>query len=148
VSNTGPEWVFQHEETPPAGLAWDRLGGAYLRQFEWRDLGAKAAPAGASRMVVAERSSPLAAALLAELGLDASGALAIAGGDVGPATGLVITAPDPDGEGRVALFTGEDADGVYQTFTTQVNIAADGWLCVRGRQVVRRGAWPCSSRAS
>ena len=137
-----PEWVFQHAETPPEGLTWERLGAAYLGRFDWRDTGQARAPVEASRLVIAVRTDPAAAALLEELGLDPEAPLEVSGAPIPSGTGWVVMAPDPDGGGRAVLLTAEDAAGLYQTLTTSVDLLGTGWLTVANRQVQQRGPWP------
>lgn len=92
--------------------------------------------------MIGERSSALAAELLLALGFDAKAPLSISGTPVLKGTGLVIQAPDPDGDGRLVLMKGEDADGLHQTLTTPVDLLGRGWSIVRSREVQGRGPWP------
>lgn len=141
-------WLLVRSEAESVGsLSWERIAEAYLQSADHRIVGADEASSdpGTHRLVVGcPANQPLLNELLEYLEVEwnpKQRTLALPNGiEVPPSDGLVIVAPDPDGAGRLVLFTGADPDAVFRGFTVSVDLQTEGFVQVRGQAIHGRGA--------
>lgn len=141
-------WLLVRSEAEAVGtLSWERIGDVYLKtaDFDLVDAEAAGSEPAANRFVVgAPEDQPALSDLFAGLGIErdvSSGDLALPNGIAVPAgDGLVICGPDPDGQGRLVLFTGGTPEAVFQGFTVPVDLRVDGFFQVRQGHLHGRGA--------
>jgi hypothetical protein len=141
-------WLLVRSEAAAVGsLSWERIGQVYLPTADFDLVGASRAESepDANRFVVGCPGDQAAlTALLRGLGIEVhaeSGGLQLPNGiRVPPGDGLVIAGPDPDGAGRLVLFTGGTPDAVFQGFTVPVDLRVDGFFQVRRGLLHGRGA--------
>jgi hypothetical protein len=140
-------WLLVRSEAEAVGsLSWERIGQVYLKTADFDLVEADAAEGEptANRFVVGcPGDQPALERLFDALGIerdDASGDLGLPNGIAVPADdGLVISGPDPDGQGRLVLFTGGTPDAVFQGFTVPVDLRVDGFFQVRRGLLHGRG---------
>ena len=147
-------WLLVRSEAAAVGtLSWERIGQVYLQTADF-DLvaaeGAESEPAANRFVVGCPDDQPALAALFQGLGIRrnaSSGDLELPNGvAVPPGDGLVICGADPDGEGRLVLFTGGTPEAVFQGFTVPVDMRVDGFFQVRQGILHGRGALGAEAR--
>ncbi len=130
-------WQVRHQESPPPGLSWQRLIPAYLGS-DWQEFDpSKSDSQPSNRMLIGLQSWPPMKEALASLQfLPFASYLPLK-----PQQGLVVIAPDPDGDGNLVLFLGNDAQGLRAGFTVPINLQQPSWLLATEQKVVAQGLW-------
>lgn len=138
---TAETWlVVRGTGTGVADLSWERIAQAYLggQDFRLVDGSESKSARDTSRLFAgAPADHPALAELLVGLGLALEpDALLVGPRRVPAGTGLVLVTDDPDGAGRLVIFTGVDELSAFQGFTTQIDIGRPGVSFVRDGQTL------------
>ena len=120
------DWLLVRSEAKQIGtISWEKIRDVYLPGRKVRIVpGAEGeSTPSASRLVVGTpRDNPAVVRIAAELGIRyGDGQISWRGHTYGPGTGLIVATADPDGQGRIALFTGADSMGVINGFSISVS---------------------------
>lgn len=132
------EWLLVRGSADRVGsLTYERIARVYLAGAPCRIVrpAEAAGDVATSRLVIGTPTdNDLAARLAQALGITvAADRLVYAGWSCEPGDGLVILTQDPDGEGRLMLMTGVDAEGVFACFRAPISLTEMGWLLIRER---------------
>ncbi|MEZ5988204.1 MAG: hypothetical protein R3F30_03620 [Planctomycetota bacterium] len=142
AQDTGPDWLLvRGKEDGYAQLGLDRIGDVYLGRGKWKLVGSDDAgshPASHRLLIGTPEGNAALRALLAKLGADLADGIRYGGRKLESGQGLAIVTDDPDGKGRLVLFTGLDATGVAACLSVPVDLGRKGYTIARWQVVLHR----------
>ncbi len=151
-SISAEDWVLVRGKNELANpLSYTKIAQTYLRNYKSRIVNDTASvPKATSRMLIGTpQDNHAIKAIASRLGIDINKtSLSYKKKLLPKGTGLVLFTQDPDGGGRLALFTGIDSAAVFNGFTVRVNLDQPGYLIVKKHQIVSKGAVGSSGKTS
>lgn len=144
AAQRSPQWLFVPTNNGNyAGVSMQKMASIYLKRTTWahREPDKSFVEADTSRFVIGTPTDNVAAKKLCEqLGIQVDDQkLRYSDRDIPSGQCLMLHTDDPDGKGKVVLFTAVDAASIYCGFTVPFDMARAGFTIARRNQVVHKG---------